>query len=290
MCLIMKRIKINLLVLFNNLLIKSGFLNLFPKIPTHEDKTAYAFWRMQSVKDEISIMSKLGINITDKVVLDFGCGEGGKLLELYKLNPKKLYGVDINEDELQYARSLIFNKIGGKINVEIKKCNHNTIPIPDSSIDIIICISVLEHVSDINSVAKEWFRILKDNGKVFIKFQPFESPYGHHAIRILGIPWCHCFLSSDELKLLVDKVRLQHKKITNKDLLPNLPYINRLKLNDIISVILNNGFKLEHYFLIKLMGKTHKWSNYIARLLFIFPTFRPYFSSVLISVLRKNLN
>jgi len=44
--------------------------------------------------------------LNNKVVLDFGCGAGGKDREMLKYNPKKVVGIDPSERNIKYALEL----------------------------------------------------------------------------------------------------------------------------------------------------------------------------------------
>ena len=45
--------------------------------------------------------------IQDKVVLDLGCGVGGKLFELLKFQPQKIVGIDLSKRNICYASELV---------------------------------------------------------------------------------------------------------------------------------------------------------------------------------------
>ena len=47
-------------------------------------------------------------------------------------------------------------------------CDITDIPVSDDSFDVIICTEVLEHVPEPIKVIKEFSRILRKNGKMFI--------------------------------------------------------------------------------------------------------------------------
>jgi len=55
----------------------------------------------------------------------------------------------------------------------------HAIPLPDSSIDAIICSSVLEHVENPIRAMEEMYRILRPGGKLFL-FVPSTYPYHAH--------------------------------------------------------------------------------------------------------------
>lgn len=96
-------------------------------------------------------------------ILDIGCGTGEVLGEITKLNPKtKIIGVDVSKYAIKTASKKLPNskfylaKDGEKL------------PIKDGSIDFIICLDVIEHIYDVQSIFREFKRTLKPGGKILI--------------------------------------------------------------------------------------------------------------------------
>lgn len=52
-------------------------------------------------------------------------------------------------------------------------------PLPDESVEAIICKAVLEHINEPQKAVKEMYRILKKGGKCFV-YVPFLYPYHAH--------------------------------------------------------------------------------------------------------------
>ena len=286
----MPSVKVISIYYFNIILQKAKFNKFLPKRPSIVDQAAYSEWRMRSVENEIGLMEALGVSVMGKTVMDFGCGEGGKLVKLHELNPSRLIGVDIDASSLEYAATLIFSKIGIATDIELIKTTPSApIPLPTSSIDVIICLDVLEHISNLASVSREWHRVLKADGKIFFKYQPNESPYGHHADRIIAVPWIQCVLSEGEMGSLFHRTKTYWKKSHEwMDPLPVLPYINNLKVTEILQTVKDCGFTIDHFDLTPLEGNTNKWARMLSRITFLLPRFQPYFSCRAAGVLVKS--
>ncbi|MBH1942383.1 class I SAM-dependent methyltransferase [Mobilitalea sibirica] len=99
-------------------------------------------------------------DFSDKTVLDFGCGIGTSSI----IFPKDNYiGVDCDSSRIKYARRLYPNN-------KFITMSADNIPIPNRSIDYILVMSVLHHISNnqLRQVLNEFSRILNNNGKIII--------------------------------------------------------------------------------------------------------------------------
>lgn len=108
----------------------------------------------------ISNVIKRNFSLTDKAVLDFGCGTGSNCL---MFNPDNYLGVDINSKRIEYARNLYpeyhFQVLEG-----------NSLNIINDSFDYILIVAVLHHIpsENLSDILQEFHRILKPNGKILV--------------------------------------------------------------------------------------------------------------------------
>jgi len=100
-----------------------------------------------------------------EVVLDLGSGGGiDVLLSAKRVSPGgKAYGLDMTDEMLTLARSN--QKKAGVENVEFLKGEIEHIPLPDSSVDVIISNCVINLSADKDRVLREAFRVLKPGGR-----------------------------------------------------------------------------------------------------------------------------
>lgn len=100
-----------------------------------------------------------------QVVLDLGSGGGiDVLLSAKRVGPTgKVYGLDMTDEMLALANE---NKLrAGLENVEFLKGDIEQIPLPDSSVDVIISNCVINLACDKRAVLTEAFRVLKPGGR-----------------------------------------------------------------------------------------------------------------------------
>jgi SAM-dependent methyltransferase len=63
-------------------------------------------------------------------------------------------------------------------------CDLTSIPVPDGTYDLVLCTQVMEHVPEPETVLREFHRVLKPGGKVFLSaplfYREHETPYDFH--------------------------------------------------------------------------------------------------------------
>ncbi len=100
-----------------------------------------------------------------ETVLDLGSGGGiDVLLSARRVGPAgKAYGLDMTDEMLALAREN--QRKAGVENVEFLKGEIEHIPLPDSSVDVIISNCVINLSADKDRVLREAFRVLKPGGR-----------------------------------------------------------------------------------------------------------------------------
>ena len=147
-----------------------------------------------------------------KTVLEFGCGKTGFAGDY--LRPGRVsYGVDLH-DHTDHWR---------KLGVLYRMSDGITIPLADSSIDLVVAHSVVEHVENLPNSLREINRVLKPGGIGYITVSPlYFSPNGSH---IRSLPdWEHLRPGS--------KYYMMQQPIDREG-----AYLNKLTMSELLGMI-----------------------------------------------------
>ena len=110
-------------------------------------------------------------DITNKSILDLGCGLGHFSEELSKLGAKNVLGIDISEKEISYATS--HHK---PTNVEYKVLNALNLTELNQTFDIISSGIVVDYVENFDELLKQVYNCLNNDGIfVFSQVHPFST-------------------------------------------------------------------------------------------------------------------
>ena len=114
-------------------------------------------------------LNKYKLN-TGGIMLDVGCGEGDIFLALCNKNPHmKCIGLDMDKKSLEKAEEgYAYFKSLSEAGAEFLLGSAYSIPLPDRSVDIIICSEVLEHLHEYSDAINEMHRVLKPGGKFYV--------------------------------------------------------------------------------------------------------------------------
>jgi ubiquinone/menaquinone biosynthesis C-methylase UbiE len=99
-------------------------------------------------------------------ILDLGCGSGDFLI-LFRQRGWEIYGVDTSENAYRLAKNKLKQNV---FNSELRACQF-----PDCYFDVITLKHVLEHLYDPSRELAEVFRILKDDGILFLSMPNIDS-------------------------------------------------------------------------------------------------------------------
>lgn len=99
-------------------------------------------------------------------IADIGCGTGGNLSTLQKHG--NVLGLDISQQALDYCKSKGFT------NVHLMPSDTPNTGLGDNCVNLITMFDVLEHISDDSSALREYYRILKPGGMLFLTVPAFK--------------------------------------------------------------------------------------------------------------------
>ncbi len=120
---------------------------------------------------EIPNFRKLMPDVTNKSILDLGCGYGENDKFYKELGAKHVLGTDISEKMIEKANEI--NKIDG---IEYKVIAMEDISSIDKKFDIIISSLAFHYIKDFDKLIKDCYKLLnKDGYLVFSQEHPFTT-------------------------------------------------------------------------------------------------------------------
>ena len=126
----------------------------------------------------------------DKVVIDFGCGDGDDSVEMAKRGARKVIGIDIRERALEKARKTAL------AHGVADRCTFTTQT--DEKADVILSMDAFEHFDDPAAILRIMRKLVKDDGSVIAVFGPtWYHPFGGHLFSPL--PWAHLIFTEKSL-------------------------------------------------------------------------------------------
>ena len=113
-------------------------------------------------------LDKYSLN-TNGIMLDVGCGEGRHIFGIMQQNPlMQCIGLDMDKKSLKKAEEgYAYFKTLSQAGADFLIGSAYSIPLPNNSVDIVICSEVLEHLHEYNDAINEIHRVLKPGGKFY---------------------------------------------------------------------------------------------------------------------------
>lgn len=131
--------------------------------------------------EEIEALSTVEhVNFIDpqgsEVILDAGCGTGVNILRLHS-RVRKIIGIDYASGSVERCHERI--RVHQIHNAEVYKGSLTSIPLPDKSVDKILCLSVLQYLNDdeVKQAFHEFERVLTPGGTIILHVKNSTSLY-----------------------------------------------------------------------------------------------------------------
>ncbi len=123
---------------------------------TYEEIHLHSRRNLEPISEEYSVSS-------NEIVLDAGCGYGGRSLRISKDFGAHVISIDLSLNCLKAIKST--NETS---NIDLVYADVQHLPVKDFSIDKIVCADVMEHVPDVSYTLKGFERALKKSGMIFL--------------------------------------------------------------------------------------------------------------------------
>ena len=134
-------------------------------------------------RSSIELFKKLTIS-PDAWVLDAGCGIGGSSRLLAKQFNCRVVGVDLAD---KFIEAAIFLTQCTRLEnlVSFQQGSVLDLPFENNTFDAILCQHILMNIKDKSTAVKEFFRVLKPDGKLMLH----EIEKGDNDSLLLPVPW-----------------------------------------------------------------------------------------------------
>src|SRR3989304_6990874 len=218
-------------------------------------------------KDTVSIIDELplwsapfGLKLLDTIklrpnitALDIGFGLGFPLLEVAQRlgNSSKVYGIDPWKATIERTKTKI--NILGLNNVELLEGVAENIPLPDSSVDLIVSNNGINNVQNLEKVMSECKRIAKKSAQFVATVNLDKTMIEFY----------------DEL----EKGLIEEGLNENVSQLKKHIYHKRRPLDELKKLFQSNGFKIEKLihdsFKLRFLNATTMFNHYLIRLAFL---------------------
>jgi len=143
--------------------------------------------------------------ISGDLILDLGCGFGGRTLAFQEQLGGTYIGMDI-DPRASVAGMHLAESMG------TSACLFATgvaefLPFADNSFDAVLCYDVMEHVQNLQKALAEIYRVLKPQGVLLTVFPPYFHPQGSHLEGYISrTPYAHLFFPSRVLLRAIDEL------------------------------------------------------------------------------------
>jgi ubiquinone/menaquinone biosynthesis C-methylase UbiE len=179
------------------------------------------------------------------IVLDVGCGVG----DVIRAVPSQCrrIGVTYSQADLRLAR------MAGESGVRFLRAAAEVLPFPAGSIDVTICLEVLEHLPDDRAAIREIGRVLKPGGQLII------SVPGHYYFPdYLGLIGHYRHYSSEQLVHLLEEAGLRVVRYLDQESRINaLHYYPYMVLEGLHEILNKCGVRGESLYVRPLIGSVY---------------------------------
>jgi ubiquinone/menaquinone biosynthesis C-methylase UbiE len=184
--------------------------------------------------------------LENKVVLDAGCGLGGRTAYYSEQGATSITGIDIDENHISFSKE--FMTIRNISNVKLLVANFIDIPLESNQFDVVIMNDVVEHirVEFLEKAFLELKRLLKPGGKLFLEFPPWTSPYAAHLYDQIAIPWCHLLFPEKTLLTFIEN-KNAGERMGRLSSIEHFHELNRLNKKPFIRMMKKLGFTQVYY-------------------------------------------
>lgn len=184
------------------------------------------------------------IDLKGKIVLDAGCGPGGKTLFYASKGCAWIVGVDIDPVRIGHARNFLAQHPNDR--VEFQEGDLSALTFPADHFDIIFLNDVFEHINRplLERVLRELKRVLKPGGAICMEFPPWTSFDAAHLYDHIHVPWCQLLFSDRTLLAVVERIGTRGPDIGSATVAEHYMELNRITIPEARALFERLAFKI----------------------------------------------
>ena len=166
-----------------------------------ESSEAYSLWEYGVGKDILAGYQRHLGTLDGKLVLDIGCGLGGKTVA-YAEAGARVIGVDLSEKNISQCFDFARTQ---RVEAAFVAGDAERLPFAAGTFDLVIANDSLEHFGNPEGALAELARVLRPGGSIILFFTPWGSPLGSHLYDYIRAPWCHLLFPEWLLRGLLER-------------------------------------------------------------------------------------
>ena len=198
-----------------------------PKLPETLDAQTLARVEHRMARHALMVF-RPALDIGERVVLDLGCGLGGKTLYYAEQGARLVVGLDVSTVRAHVALELADRyHTSAALQIAVGDAAH--LPFIEDVFDTVISTDTWEHLNIPKQALSECARLIRPGGVVAISAMPYFSPWGAHAWNWLPLPWIQLLLPWRTLCKLMAWIDL-HRRVNER--LPPEVRIDWTQLDD----------------------------------------------------------
>ena len=163
--------------------------------PEWDRLVAGRFGEQDFGKAQLARIEQIVGALAGQTVLNVGCGTGGFNVAAERAGAR-IWGVDAGEEAVAICQ-LRREPNAGMRNIVAKA---EALPFRDAVFGVVICLSTLEHVADVEASLREMVRVLRDGGVLFLYAPSGWACYESHY-KLAWVPWFPRVLARVYLRL-----------------------------------------------------------------------------------------
>ncbi len=186
-----------------------------------ESEQAYADWEHRIGTGLVRDYLEPRGDLRDRLVLDVGCGPGGKTVAYGEGGARVVVGCDLSLENVRaaaaYAAGAPSAGAGPRTRPSTRRvplpftcaffaADAARLPVREGQFDTVIANDAMEHFAEPQAALAEMTRVTRSGGVIWLFFTPHFSPLGSHLYDYIYTPWCHLLFSRRHLEGAVGRV------------------------------------------------------------------------------------